>query len=181
MQTLRQSGALWLAEAFWPDAEALFNQLVTSIAWDERIRARKVASFGEPYNYSGTVWPRTPIPEWMQPLLWALSQRLGYTPNNCLANFYPDGRSAMGFHADAVDHLGAGSGIAVLSLGATRTLTFRHNRDRSRVEEYPLVAGSLLAMTQELQQEWKHAVLADAVRETSGERISLTFRALIAQ
>jgi alkylated DNA repair dioxygenase AlkB len=174
--TLRETGALWLDETFWPEPGVLFATLLTSVAWDERIRARKSASFGLPYNYSGITWPAVPFPEPLHPVLATLTPRLGYTPNNCLANYYLDGSSTMGYHADATDNLVPGTGIAILSLGAPRTLTFRHNQDRQRLERYLLAAGSLLFMTAALQADWKHAILAD---EVPGGRISLTFRCLM--
>ncbi len=37
---------------FINDADALFEMLVTNVNWDERMAARKTASFGKAYNYS---------------------------------------------------------------------------------------------------------------------------------
>jgi len=175
MPTLRETGALWLDDHFWPEAAALFEQLVATVPWDDRIRARRVASFGVPYNYSGTVWPSVPFPAELLGPLDRVAERLGYRSNNCLANYYPDGRSTMGYHADATEGLAAGTGIAILSLGAMRTLSFRRQADRRHVEAYPLRPGSLLFMTAELQRDWKHAILTD---EGAAGRISLTFRCL---
>ena len=35
------------------DADQLFNDLRSSIVWDNRMKSRKTASFGVSYNYSG--------------------------------------------------------------------------------------------------------------------------------
>lgn len=49
--SLRDSGAIEVEQSFLPESEALFAELVQSIAWDGRIRARKAASFGLPYGF----------------------------------------------------------------------------------------------------------------------------------
>lgn len=171
--TLLDAGAVQLLADFVPDSLALYALLVASVPWDERIRARKAMSYGAPYNYSGIEWPARPFPDALLPLLDRLAALLGWRPNNCLAHYYPGGGSTMGFHFDATDGLADGSGIAIVSLGATRTLTFRHQADRSRLEHYPLPSGSLLVMSLAMQADWKHAIL---VTEQAAGRISLTFR-----
>ncbi len=138
------------------------------------MRSRKAASFGVPYNYSGVSWPAASFSECLLPVLERVAERLGHRPNNCLAHFYPDGQSTMGFHSDATDELEPGTGIAVVSLGAERAISFRHQLDKSRLEHYRLPSGALLFMTAAMQADWKHAILAtDSVQ---GGRISLTFR-----
>ncbi|VTS07514.1 alpha-ketoglutarate-dependent dioxygenase AlkB [Tuwongella immobilis] len=169
-----EEGVALFRPDFWIECDALFSQLVAEVAWDDRIRARRVASFGVPYNYSGTVWPAAPIPTILMPMLAALTDVVGYAPNNCLANYYPTGDSTMGYHADSVSELEPGTGISIVSLGATRAITFRRERSRSEVYELPLSSGSLLHMTAQMQSAWRHAVLrAEGV---SAGRISLTFR-----
>lgn len=171
--TLLDGGSVRLIEAFWPDPAGLYSTLVGSIDWDDRIRARKAMSFGVPYNYSGIEWPSRPFPALLLPVLHSVTKRVGFAPNNCLAHYYPDGGSTMGLHSDSTDELEPGTGIAIVSLGAARHLTFRRQSDRSHVEAYLLPAGSLLYMTPEMQAEWKHGLLAE---EVAGGRISLTFR-----
>jgi alkylated DNA repair dioxygenase AlkB len=173
--TLLASGSIWIHDGFLAEADALYVSLATGIAWDNRMKARQSASFGRAYNYSGIVWPEIPFPEMLLPVLANVAARLGYRPNNCLANFYADGNATMGFHFDATEELEPGTGIAVLSLGAERTLTFRQQLDRRR-EAYPLCRGSLLFMSAAMQSEWKHAVLPEPT--AAGGRISLTFRCL---
>jgi alkylated DNA repair dioxygenase AlkB len=170
---LRDSGGVWVEPGFWPDAEGLFARLRESIAWDDRMRARRVASFGVPYHYSGVVHDEVPFPADLLPVLDAVAGRLGYRPNNCLAHLYPDGTSTMGFHADATDRLAPGTGIAVLSLGAERAITFRAVADRAVTESLPLPSGSLLFLSAAIQATWMHAILPDAA---AGGRISLAFR-----
>ncbi|MBN9118409.1 MAG: alpha-ketoglutarate-dependent dioxygenase AlkB [Planctomycetes bacterium] len=171
---LLDSGSIRLLTEFLPDGHGLYEHLAATVTWDTRIRARKSASFGRPYNYSGIEWPAAPFPDTIAPLLTRVAARVGSEPNNCLANFYPDGRSTMGFHFDSTESLEPGTGITVVSLGAERIITFRRADDKSVSENYRLPSGSLLWMSPEMQTDWRHAILADA--SATGGRISLTFR-----
>ena len=170
---LLDTGSIRVLSNFLPDSRPLYEHLAASVVWDTRIRARKSMSFGLPYNYSGIEWPAAPFPDAIVPLLGRVAAEAGFEPNNCLANYYPDGESTMGFHSDSTAELEPGTGIAVVSLGAERTITFRRI-DKSASESYRLPPGSLLWMSPEMQADWKHAILADA--GATGGRISLTFR-----
>lgn len=161
---------------FVPDSDALYEAFAERIAWDERMRARRTASFGEPYDYSGISYPRTPFPTEIADLARRVWERVGFTPNNCLANHYPDGCSSMGFHSDAIDRLEAGSGIAIVSLGAARDLVFRPRTGSGDDHVRRLEPGSLLLMSAEMQSDWRHGLPAC---DDTGGRISLTFRRLI--
>ena len=167
-------GLAFFRPDFLGDHLGLFDRLATDVAWDDRIRARRVASFGAPYHYSGTVWPEAPMPAALVPVVAALAEAVGAEPNNCLANFYPTGDATMGYHADSTAELEPGTGITIVSLGAARTLSFRREADRADVHEQTLTGGSLLHMTGAMQATWRHAVLR-APGGASG-RISLTFR-----
>jgi alkylated DNA repair dioxygenase AlkB len=171
---LLDSGSIRLRPRFLPDSLGLYEHLASSVVWDTRIRARKSMSFGLPYNYSGIEWPAVPFPEAIGSLLDRITAEVGFAPNNCLANYYPTGDSTMGFHSDSTAELEPGTGIAVLSLGAERTITFRRIDDKTVSESYRLPSGLLLWMCPEMQTEWRHAILADSA--TADGRISLTFR-----
>lgn len=169
-----EEGVAFFLSGFLAGSEELFALLAAEVAWDDRIRARRVASFGVPYNYSGTGWPEAPVPDALVPVAATVAGAVGYEPNNCLANYYPTGNSTMGYHSDSVAELEPGTGISIVSLGATRTISFRREADRSEVHELVLLGGSLLHMTAAMQSAWRHAVLrAEGV---SAGRISLTFR-----
>ena len=174
MQSPIMQGVAFFSPGFLAGSDGLFARLAAEVKWDDRIRARRVASFGVPYNYSGTVWPEAPMPELLVPIVAAVAKAVGYEPNNCLANYYPSGDSTMGYHADSVVELEPGTGISIVSLGTPRVITFRREDDRSEIHELLLESGSLLHMTAAMQSMWRHAVLrAEGV---SAGRISLTFR-----
>ncbi|MBA4192085.1 MAG: alpha-ketoglutarate-dependent dioxygenase AlkB [Planctomycetaceae bacterium] len=169
-----EEGVAFFVPGFLAGGRELFDRLAADVLWDDRIRARRVASFGVPYNYSGTVWPEAPMPDSLVPVVASVALAVGHEPNNCLANYYPDGGSTMGYHSDAVDELEPGTGIAIVSLGAARAISFRREEDRSEVHELVLESGSLLYMTAIMQSAWRHAVLRSEGTKTG--RISLTFR-----
>jgi len=67
--------------------------------------ARKTASYGKAYNYSQIEYPFQPLLHALEQLTDGIEQTIGFLPNNCLINYYPDGKSKMGFHSDQVDIL----------------------------------------------------------------------------
>jgi alkylated DNA repair dioxygenase AlkB len=160
-----------------PDAAThLFDTLLSQVQWDERMRARKTASFGQTYDDSGVEYQVVPMHPLLIPLCNAIERQIGFPSTNCLLNYYETGRSTMGFHSDATYNLAEGTGVAIISLGAERNLTFRSKSDQSLLINFPLPHGSLFYMTQLTQAFWTHAIKKT---ETDDARISLTFRHII--
>lgn len=159
-----------------PDADRCFARLVDEVEWNDRMRARRTASYGRPYNYSGQSYDTAPMP----PLIVDLAQRAqsaaGHPFDNCLLNLYETGRHTMGFHHDAYDGLVESSWIAIVSLGAPRSIVFR-NADRTALHQLTLAPGSLLLMSRTTQSAWMHAIPRSP---GAGPRISATFRQFVA-
>jgi alkylated DNA repair dioxygenase AlkB len=153
-------------------ADEAFERLVSDTAWSDQMRARRTASFGRPYNYSGQSYPEAPMPPLVTAIAEVAAQLAGHPFDNCLANFYESGRQRMGFHRDSYAELEPDSAIAIASLGATRTLVFRSNDGKLEVP-YRLEHGSILLMDRRVQEMWRHGVPAV---DASKCRISLTFR-----
>lgn len=82
----------------------------------------------------------------------------------------------MGFHSDQTDILFENTGVAIVSLGETRILRFRNIADNTVLKDFELPAASLIYMTQEIQDEWQHAIPKS---DTENGRMSLTFRKII--
>ncbi|RKS76698.1 alkylated DNA repair dioxygenase AlkB [Actinomadura pelletieri DSM 43383] len=153
-----------------PDADLAF--LLTEVVWDDRMRARRTASFGVPYNYSGQRYEPVEMPPRIAAIAARAGEFAGHPFNNCLANRYETGDNSMGFHQDSYEGLVPATTIAIVSLGATRPLVFR-SIDRAHRTELALEHGSLLLMTRETQRAWTHGVPRAG---SAGRRISLTFR-----
>jgi alkylated DNA repair dioxygenase AlkB len=90
-------------EPFIEDPTHLFALLESSVNWDERMTARKTASYGRAYNYSQIEYPFQPFLPELEQIIHSIGKKVGYVPNNCLINYYTDGKSKMGFHSDQTD------------------------------------------------------------------------------
>ena len=117
-----------LIDDFLGRSAPVFDELRDSVEWDTSMAARQTASFGEPYNFSQMVYEARPFHPALVPIAEKLQQTLDIEFNNCLLNYYLTGSSTMGFHSDRTDHLQPGTGVAIVSLGSTRGLTFAARR-----------------------------------------------------
>lgn len=89
-------------------------------------------------------------------------------------NHYRDGRDSVAPHNDHLDELEPGAPIALLSLGAVRTMTIRAKAKPPRVVHVELEPGSVLLMGWETQHHWDHGI--PKTKAPVGARISLAFR-----
>ena len=167
---------LIIIENFISNAETLFKEIRDSVNWDEKIKARKTASFGVAYNYSRITYPEIQMMACLVPICEKIESTIGFYPNNCSMNYYLDGNSKMGYHSDSAAELQEGTGVAILSLGAERTISYRSKLDKEHKIKYKLKNGALLYMDNDVQQKWMHAIPKEV---NVGERISLTFRKII--
>ncbi len=159
---------------FLTDHAALFDLLRHKIRWEESMAVRKTASFGVPYNYAQLRYPAVPMHAELLPVLAKLSAELGIEFNNCLLNFYESGENTMGYHADDTTGLQADTGVAIVSLGSARNITYRSKLNPTIRHAFNLAPGSLLYMDCALQETWVHAIRK---QRDVGPRISLTWRA----
>ncbi|MEL7006256.1 MAG: alpha-ketoglutarate-dependent dioxygenase AlkB [Bacteroidota bacterium] len=158
---------------FIESPDNLFNTLKEKVKWDERMQARKTASYGKSYNYSQISYPYQDFLAELQNINGLISDEIGFEPNNCLINYYLDGKSKMGFHSDQTDILEEKTGIAIVSIGEQRILRFRNIEDKANTKDFELPSGSLIYMTQEVQNLWQHSIPKS---DTDKGRMSLTFR-----
>ena len=164
-----------LRENFVSDPHALLRQLRSHVTWDDRMRSRRTASYGAAYNYSQIAYPDVEMLDVLRPICSLIDRAFGFLPNNCLLNEYPDGDARMGFHSDEIDQLEPGTGVAILSLGAPRSMVFRRKADRTTLHPVELNNDSMLYMPAAMQSDWQHAIPA---APGAAERISLSFRLL---
>ena len=138
------------------------------------------ADAGCEYRYSGLLMAPTPWPHYVGRLLNQLNRELGPAPgrefNGCLVNRYRHGCDAMGFHADDEPELVSDAMVAIVSLGQSRPMLFRRNRDGLKYRLL-LQAGDLLLMHPPMQSLWQHAIPKS--RRALDERVSFTFRAIL--
>ena len=94
--------------------------------------------------------------------------------NSVGLNLYRDGKDSVAPHNDRLVELIEGQPIALLSLGATRTMTIRQKQSPRNAMQLDLVAGSLLVMDYATQRHYDHGIPKERVK--LGPRISLAFR-----
>lgn len=160
-------------ENFIVNPTELYINLVENVNWDESMTARKTASYGVAYNYSQMSYPFQDFLPSLNQIVKDITPIIGFEPNNCILNYYLDGNSKMGYHSDQIDILDSDSGIAIISVGETRTLKFRNIVNKELFESYNLNSGSLIYMTQNVQNIWQHAIPQS---NTENGRISITLR-----
>lgn len=161
---------------FLPEQETLFRALIGSVEWDQRMRARKTASFGVPYRDAQIDYDAQPLPDALAKVRDDVAEQLGWEPNHLLLDYFPQRRSATGMHVEKVEHLDPDTGIAIVSLGATRIMVFERIEDGYMCGR-ELPPGSLMVMDLPTQALWRHGMPA---RPGVGPRINITFRKLVA-
>ena len=165
---------LFLLRDFTPYPEDLLSKAIKSYPWQGEMIARQTTSFGVPYTSIHVSYEERPFPPEVLELARAIGRTVGWTPNNCLVNYYASGGNSMGYHADDKNLMETGTGVAIVSIGAERTLSFRKIDDFTERFGLALPSGSLLYMSREMQDSWQHGVRKDASCESP--RISFTFR-----
>jgi len=165
--------ALIFEPYFYDTPTDLFDYLVANVNWNDTMRARKTAMFGQPNADSEQVHVYNPLLPVMVELSDRLAPILGFKPNNCFLNYYENGNSKMGWHGDSTHFLTEETGTAILSVGDTRIFQIRRKDVPTELHNYVLLPGSLIYMPASIQEAWQHAI-PKVVSERG--RISLTFR-----
>ena len=100
------------------------------------------------------------------------------TFNSVLLNYYRDHNDSVGFHSDDEPELGATPTIGSISLGETRTLSFKPKARKDwKPVRIALESGSLLVMKGDTQRNWRHAIAKES--QPRGPRVNLTFRLIL--
>ena len=135
-------------------------------AKQESQNSRRVASFGNKYNYSRIANPTQKIPDWLMPLKTKLENKTGQGFNQVSVTYYkPD--SSLGRHADDENSIVPGSVIAGVSLGDTRQMAFYSRHRVSELGRISLIPGSLLLMKADEQFVYDHEVWGGVTNEVN--------------
>ncbi len=125
------------------------------------------------YSYSGiTLQPKPWIPS-LKKILDKINNATNCGFNSCLINYYRNGLDYIGYHADNEMGLGDRKGVAVISLGVTRSFYIKNN-GTGDILDVNLEHGSLFWMAGETQKHFKHSLPKRT--KIKQPRISLTFR-----
>ena len=186
---INKDGIAMYTDSLIPEkkSELFLLQLSKNIQWknDESmifgkhyITRRKTAWYGDrPFNYTYSKIKRTALP-WTNELLeikHIVENNESTKFNSCLLNFYHDGDDGMGWHSDNEKELKKNSVIASVSLGAERKFSFKHKKNKEKID-LMLGNGSLLVMKEQIQNHWMHQLPKS--RKVREPRINLTFRTI---
>lgn len=139
---------------------------------------RLIKWYGEkPYAYANIYHPALSIPNFILPVLnkvndYLHSHEIESQMNSVLLNYYRDGKDKINYHSDDLSQIGKNPVICSISLGETRTFSFKNKETKQKIE-IELDNGDLCIMKGNTQEIWQHAVLPE---HNKGERINLTFR-----
>ena len=169
------------------DSNRLLQNLVDNSEW----RQEKITVYGrnylqprlstwhgdQAYSYSGIRLKPRPWTTTLLDIKRRVESRVEHEFNSVLLNYYRDQRDKMGMHSDDEAELGPQPVIASLSLGATRTLLFRHRTRKGLATlKLALPDASLLLMAGDTQKHWRHGINEE--KQACGPRINLTFRSV---
>lgn len=148
--------------------EALFDDLVSSIAWRSEKRPMYDRIVDVP-RLLANVPDDGPIPPIVERAKHALSAYYGIFFERIHMAYYRDGRDSVAMHADHVTH---DTIVPILSVGTPRRFTMRRNAGGD-TRHLMLGWGDLLVMGGTFQSTWQHGVPKVATAEP---RISIIFR-----
>jgi alkylated DNA repair dioxygenase AlkB len=159
----------WLA-----GADELFDWLLRTCDWQERDRPMYGRIVAQPrlthhWDYEPGV---NELPEPLEAIRAALTDRYGRTFDAIGANLYRNGQDSVAWHGDRIARTVVQPLVATISLGNRRRFLLRPKGGGHSVPFNP-DKGDLLVMGGQCQRTWQHAVpkVADA-----GPRISITVR-----
>ena len=164
-----------------------YNSLLENITWknDEAIifgkliiTKRKVAWYGDSeydYTYSKITKKANLWTKELLALKEIVEKESNETYNSCLLNLYHSGEEGMAYHSDGEKMLKKNGAIASLSLGAERKFSFKHKKNKQRIDVF-LENGSLLVMKEGTQTNWLHRL--PPTKKVNSPRINLTFRTI---
>ena len=116
----------------------------------------------------------------MNAMLIRINKMLGSSMNSCLVQFYPSGHSGIRLHDDLEPEMAGDDHIAVVSIGASRTIEFLHNYKAPSEDACLSIKpsnSSLYVMLAGCQDYYRHRVPSDA--SCNGWRASFSFRKVV--
>lgn len=168
--------------------EHLLAQLIEQVPWVEEdiilygkryTQPRLIAWYGDAgmnYRYSGVTHHPLPWSPLLLSLKTIIEDLCTWEFNSALLNYYRNERDSMGMHSDNEAELGVQPVIASLSLGGERRFILQHRFSNERYT-LPLPGGSMLVMSGDTQQNWRHGINKE--KRPCGARINITFRRIM--
>ncbi len=155
-------------------ADAWFSALRDGVDWHSGARMMYERMVDVPRLLGHYAVDDPALPDVLREAL-AVVQDNVHTPFNSIGlNFYRDEHDSVAPHNDTLHELMPHQPIALLSLGATRTMVIRRKLPPRLKIELELEAGSLLTMGWNAQLHYDHGI--PKLKQSVGPRISVAFR-----
>jgi alkylated DNA repair dioxygenase AlkB len=155
-------------------ADAWFSALRDGVDWHSGTRMMYERMVDVPRLLGHYAVDDPALPDVLREAL-AVVQDNVHTPFNSIGlNFYRDEHDSVAPHNDTLHELMPHQPIALLSLGATRTMVIRRKLPPRLKIELELEAGSLLTMGWNAQLHYDHGI--PKLKQSVGPRISVAFR-----
>lgn len=175
--TLDRARRRFLGQGAWVDvvpgwvtgADGLFDRLLDAAPWKAFERPMYDRVVDVP-RLETRRWPDRP--ELLERMARCLGRRYGVRLPSISANLYRDGNDSVAWHGDRIGHVRADAVVAIVSLGATRTLLLRPDGGGPSIA-FPLQSGDLIVQGGTCQRTFEHCV---PKRAHAGPRISVMFR-----
>jgi alkylated DNA repair dioxygenase AlkB len=166
----------WLdiATGWLPAHGELFDQLHHEAPWQQRERRMYDRDVLEPRlvaTWSGD--KLAALPERLQQIRSAVSDRYGVEFDSVLVNLYRDGRDGVAWHGDTVRKRLPEAIVVTVGLGERRRFLLRPGDHGPATVTLETGQGDLVVMGGRTQHEWQHTVPKAA---RAGARMSITMR-----
>ena len=176
-RTLAAAKRRFLGEGAWVDvvpgwvagADTLFDQVHASAPWKAYERPMYERIVDVPRLTTGGWEDHPPV---LDRMARCLGRRYGVRLPSISANLYRDGRDSVAWHGDRIGQVRSDAVVAILSLGATRTLLLRPEGGGPSIA-VPMQSGDLVVQGGTCQRTYQHCV---PKRARVGPRISVMFR-----
>jgi alkylated DNA repair dioxygenase AlkB len=155
-------------------AASWFTALHEQVAWHGGARMMYERMVDVPRLYSHYAIDDPSLPAVLRTALAVVKEQAQAPFNSVGLNLYRDEHDSVAPHNDKLHELVAHQPIALLSLGATRTMIIRRKMPPHLKTELVLEAGSLLLMGWNAQLHYDHGI--PKLPRPVGPRISLAFR-----
>jgi alkylated DNA repair dioxygenase AlkB len=186
---IQLSASSWLEHTptWLPRPDTAMRALIEELAWTQEalslygktvLQPRLTATCGRSMDPASRYLrprpdqPWTPVAAAIRDVITEVSP--GWTPNGLIANHYRTGADSISPHSDNESALGRHPVVASVSLGATRTLHFRHVTGGPATACIHLAHGDLLIMGGACQAEFHHYI--NKTKKPTAARLSLTYR-----
>jgi alkylated DNA repair dioxygenase AlkB len=163
-----------LAPGWLPRHSELFEDLHANAPWQQRERRMYDRNLLEPRlvaAWSGRELDA--LPNRLQEIRAAVSQRYAVDFDSVLVNLYRDGRDGVAWHGDTVRKRLPETVVVTIGLGERRRFLLRRGTSGPAAITLETGQGDLVVMGGRTQHEWQHTVPKAA---RAGARMSITMR-----